>query len=404
MRLIDYKYYKREEKILFWFTLFIVIQFIQIVFNISFYFFPFFIYFYFVEKGKPVKLFSTFSLLAIAFAIGALLSYAHSSDQDSSGLVILNYMYWSLILILFNSIKNTISLRAIFDAILLGLIICVLYYHIFQHIGFQLIPIFKDYSQNAFSFLAICFTPIATYHFISKNGKQKGLFFGISLIVLSFLSGSRAGSLLVAGGVVSALLIDQLRFRTILFYTIIIALFGNFFIALPFVQDTIYNLNERTYDIIYNTEEVFSSDRSYLIRRSMVEKGLEIFNENKKYGIGLNNFQGYEIQLPGEFEGAQYVINKGKIMDIGSHNSYINILAEGGLFLFVPFVSILAIIILTGLFTFHNVSDFQRIILVSIILMCIHLYVITAILNVMAWFIIALGFVGMNWGKRRSFQ
>ncbi len=404
IRLIDYKLYNKEEKILFWFVLMAIFQFIQLIFNSSFYLFPVFFYGYFVYKGYPIKIFSIFTFLAIAFAVGAFLSYFNSYDQDNSGVVLLNYIYWSLILILFNSLRKHLSFRVIFDAILLGLIVCMLYYHVLQHIGFQSIPFFKKYSQNAFSFVAICFTPIATYHFALKNGKQKGLIFGILLIVLSFLSGSRAGSLLVMAGVGSALLIDRLKFRTILLVSVLVLLFGNFIISLTIVQDTIYILNERTYNIIYNPEDVFETDRSYLIRRSMVEKGLEIFEENMEYGIGLNNFQGYEINLPGEFVGAEFVINKNQIMEIGSHNSYINILAEGGLYLFVPFILMLSSIIVTGALSFYNISDFQRITLVALILMCIHLYFITAILNVLAWITIAIGFISINWGKRRAFK
>ena len=400
IKLTNYKYYSGPDKVLFWFVLLLILQFIQLVFNSSFYVFPIFLYTYFIYEHNKVKFFTLQSILALFFGLGAVLSYFHSTDTDSSSAVIFNYLYWTLILIVFSSLKDRLNIQVILEAVLLGVVLSTLYFHVIQHLGITSIPIFQRSSQNAFSFLIICFAPVVTYTFMVKNGRRKALVFGILLIVLSFLSGSRAGSILVSIGVSSAYFINYIKFNRIVFIVGAVYIFATFLLDSQIIRQAILSLNERTYDLVYDYEYVLSTDRSYLIRRTMVEKGLEIFEDNKLYGIGLNTFQGYNVFLPGEFVGSEYVIGKVKIMEIGSHKSYINILAEGGLFLFIPFILIILSSIVSGVLSFFKLSNLQKVTTVSLILMSVHLYFITAILNVMAWFVLAFGFVIIN--LRRS--
>ena len=87
-----------------------------------------------------------------------------------------------------------------------------------------------------------------------------------------------------------------------------------------------------------DSSDYLSEDRSYLVRLAMIEKGLTLFRDNLAFGVGLNNFTKIEARIAGNFEGSEYVVNKDIYRKVSSHNSYVNILAEGGLFLAVPSV------------------------------------------------------------------
>ena len=88
---------------------------------------------------------------------------------------------------------------------------------------------------------------------------------------------------------------------------------------------------------IKNLDWVLNVDRSYLIRRAAFEKGLLLYKENPITGIGLMNFEDANIYQPLDFEGNQWIRGKKLTYNSGSFNSYIQILAEGGLLMFIPF-------------------------------------------------------------------
>ena len=83
-------------------------------------------------------------------------------------------------------------------------------------------------------------------------------------------------------------------------------------------------------------------------------------------------------------------MNKDIYENTSSHNSYINILAEGGLFLFVPLVLLLGSLLWSGIRLFRHFSEYERTVLISVTMMCVHMSVTNGIVNSLAWFNIAL--------------
>jgi O-antigen ligase len=122
----------------------------------------------------------------------------------------------------------------------------------------------------------------------------------------------------------------------------------------------------------------------------MVEKTLIIFDEHSLTGIGLNNFTNYDVYFEGNFEGSQFVVNKDGTNDKSAHNSYASILAEGGLLLFIPLALLLLFNIIHFFKSFTKRSQMENAFYWSFLGMCIHLYFISAILNVFAWFLIGI--------------
>lgn len=331
--------------------------------------------------------------LAAFFAIGAILSVVNIPHEaagnaiDRAISVLPNYLYWSILTIILITQRNLISWEVIYRAIFWGVVTTVFYYLFFQRF-LKPIPLFIGMSPNSFAFILICFTPIAAHYLKSQKGRVWATIF-LSLLVLVLLKdGRRAGMVLVLMGGGAVLFADRINWKRILAAGIFIP------IALAIlytrqVEALVFQSSERIHEMIYQTDKIQKEDRSYLTRVAMVKKGLAIFEQYPYTGIGLNNFTNYSIDFDKSFVGAKYVVNKKDVQSTSSHNSYINLIAEGGLFLFVPFVLILATNIIHFFSNYKNLHN-RLAIYIGIIAMSIHLYFISAIVNVFAWFLIGL--------------
>jgi O-antigen ligase len=91
---------------------------------------------------------------------------------------------------------------------------------------------------------------------------------------------------------------------------------------------------------------------------------------------------------------------KAEIQQKSAHNSYVAILAEGGLFLLVPLLLIFAYNIIYFLFNFNRLSPYLPV-YAGLMGMAVHLYFISAIVNVFAWYLIGLACAITSLPKRR---
>lgn len=270
-----------------------------------------------------------------------------------------------------------------------GAIFTIIYFFIIQNFVREFL-FFDTMTQNSFAFLLIIFSPLVVTYAILKYGKRPAFAFVLLLTVSGFLSGSRAAGLLVFFGSLLGFYSPGRRINRLIWIMIGIGMFGFLMVQFSFVQDFIFYLNPRVHDLILNFEETLMTDRSYLTRVLMIEKGRLIYEQYPLFGVGLNNFLSHPVQFQGNFVGAEWVINKGLEEGTSSHNSYINILAEGGLFMFVPFVAILVSNLILGLTNFQRFNPLVRSLFFGFVLMTIHFYFITSIVNFYTWVFIAL--------------
>jgi O-antigen ligase len=339
--------HRKWDRLLWWYSFFMAFPAIVIGQNISIYVFVL-LWILLISKGiQPIDIRKSMQWVALFFGAGALLSVANIPvDAIPNGIgksleVLPNYLYWAILIIFLITHRHKININQVFNALFWGVIASILYYFIFQRIGLLAIPFFKKFSQNAFAFLIICYAPIATYYVRSKYGFKKAALMVVFLVLAGFLSGSRSGSLLVLSGSVAALYADRIRLTYVipsaLFLYFIAPVVGN----LSAVKDIVFALNPRTYELLYESKKVLEEDRSYLIRVAMVQKGMNIYEKYPYTGIGVGNFTIFNTDFRDDFKGAKYVIHKGTLNQTSSHNSYIGILAEGGLFHFIPFMILL---------------------------------------------------------------
>ena len=235
----------------------------------------------------------------------------------------------------------------------------------------------------------ICFSAVSLVFLSKKYGNIIALLF-LGLILLTLINHERrAGFILVLLSALASLYIKKIRI--VAFITpIIVGLLVYAMLQSNVVENMLYNNSPRIYELLYENKKLKATDQSYLVRRAQVEKGLTIFSEHPLTGIGLNNFVLYSVQFQGNFEGAELVINKEGLDNISSHNSYINLLAEGGLLIIIPFALLLLYNLFHFIKSYNKRSQIENAFYWSFIGMCIHLYFISEIVNVFAWFLIGI--------------
>lgn len=382
---------------MFWYAFLMAFPTLLIFQNLSVYVFPFLVYGMYELTGRFIVFKHSIQIIAFAFGIGAIISVANMPEMQAgisradAFAVLPNYLYWVVLIFFLVSFSEYIHLPSVYRGIAWGIVCSILYYYFFQRLGISSLPIFKGLSQNTFAFLLICFTPIVVWYIQYRFGFTQAVLILSILVISGFLSGSRSGSLLTLSGGALTLILN----RRSVGWIFVIGVVAYFSIVATmntqFIKGIVKDLNERTYNLVYNTEQTLEEDRSYLVRLAQIEKSLIIFEKYPVSGIGLNNFTNYRVRLPGNFEGSEYVIRKNNIDQKSAHNSYFGFLAEGGIVIIVPFLLLLLYLSIWFIFKLSKLRKEDKPIFIAIIHMSIHLYFIYAILNVFGWFLMGLG-------------
>lgn len=373
---------------------FMVASFLMI-YGVNISFFLFFSLIYWSIKSTNLNIFkinNKIKFFALLFGLGALSSTLNNFNNEllfnSSLSVLPNYLYWSLMILFFSSFQNKFKINQylVFKTISFA-VITIIFYYLFLHDVIANKIFFKKFTPNNVVFLLICFVPYLIFYLKCKYSFTTSFF--ILIVILGFLliTERRAGIVLVTFGGLGALFHNNFKNISILkiIKNVIIILLIGFMIQIKPIKNMIFKTSPRIHSIIYDDISNLDIDRSLLVRKAMVEKGIKLLNSNILFGVGLNNFTKSETEVSGDFDGSEYVISKDIFKKTSSHNSYINILAEGGLFLGIPFVLIILFIIKNFISNFSKLNDFDIIIFISFSCMLIHFYFINAITNSLSW-------------------
>jgi O-antigen ligase len=159
----------------------------------------------------------------------------------------------------------------------------------------------------------------------------------------------------------------------------------------PQVKTAIQQLNPRTYELLYETENTLQTDRSYLTRLAMIEKGLNIFEDHPISGIGIGNFMSNEYRSDFNFDGAEFIENREEeLMHTNAHNSYISFLSEGGILLIIPMLVLMFTPVVFLIINYFTIPNEHKGLFIGIIFMCIHSWFIAGMVNVMGWFLLGI--------------
>ena len=150
--------------------------------------------------------------------------------------------------------------------------------------------------------------------------------------------------------------------------------------------------------VISSFEQRFSSfdkletDKSYLIRQLMIQKGLSLFKTNPWIGVGISRWrkESIPLELPRilQYESQSYFDRK------SSHNSYISFLAENGLMGTIPYALLLIILTFRGYKAAVSLSKQGEIWAIGVyagfIGMSVHLWTLSGLTGTAPWFIYGL--------------
>lgn len=354
--------------------------------NVSLFLFAYFYILYF-QSINLLKIGTIPNILAVLIGIAAIVSVsdvnAKASDGFARGMAVLpNYLYWCVLIIMFTNIRYYINYGALAKYVFWGVIATYL------SLNFPL-PIVKPITPNGYAFVMVCFAPISILYVAKKYNKVYAIILLAVLIVALVLEERRAGMTLVTLGSLAAVFIQKIRFSNLLLpLTLGILTLG--LIQLESVENTFYNASPRIHEFIYQNDDLLETDFSYLTRRAQVEKGLIIFEQHPVTGIGLNNFINYRVDFRGDFEGSELVVDRSTMDEKSAHNSYINLLAEGGLLILIPFLLLLLYNLLNFFMYYNRRNPYENAFYWGFFAMCIHIYFITEIVNVFAWYLIAI--------------
>lgn len=355
-----------------------------------------FIFFFLLFIGVPSrKVFfestNLFSILILFFFFGAVLSVFDLNVPNELGrsiIVLPNFLYWSILVVFLINIRHFVDHISISKYIMWGLISSITYFVVYPSLP-KVSGFVSPITLNTFAFLSICFAAPSAVYILERKGYFFAICFSLLIVVILLVLGRRAGVVLVFFSCFMAITFGAIKYKSLLIGGVLLII-GFLILQFGFFEELIFNASPRVYEFIYENDDISSRDRSLLTRKLMLEKAFLIFQEHPLTGIGLNNFVSYEVDLKGDFEGSKFVVNKLGMNEKSAHNSYAALLAEGGLFLIVPFLLVLFFNILQFVRSFGYRSQIQNAFYWSFIAMCFHLYFISAIVNVYAWFLIGI--------------
>jgi O-antigen ligase len=327
------------------------------------------------------------------FMVGAIASVLDLNpptyESRNRALAVLpNYIYWSIMLLFLINLRSWINIDTVAKYIYYGLIISLGYY-LFSDFIPDLSGFTNHFTPNSYAFLCISFTAPAATYVMYKKGYLYALVLVIIILITLLLAGRRAGFILVFLSSMLSIHLKKLSVKQVLI-TLFLAGFGFQLLQLELVENALYAANPRVHELIYENEDINTTDRSLLTRKLMVEKSLIIMSEHPLTGIGLNNFAAFEVDFRGDFEGAEFVLNKDGMNEKSAHNSYASLLGEGGLLLILPFLIIVIFNIIKFLIYYTRRPHIENTFYLAFLSMCVHFYFISALLNVYAWFIIGI--------------
>lgn len=300
--------------------------------------------------------------------------------------VLPNYLYWCLLTILTVNMRFKINWDRMGLPIAAGLVLTLVFY---QFGDFDVFNLLKNNSPNSYSFILVCFSAISVKAVQQRYGTLYALIL-LGLLLWSLISVERrAGFVLVLLSSTAALsfrkanaqyLVTPLAIAFILFVTS----------QISFVEEALLDASPRIHELIYETDKVSTTDQSYLTRKLMIERGLKAYRENPVTGVGINNYGMLSFEDEGDFEGADLVMHKAAGRKLSAHNSYILLLVEGGLLLLVPVLIMFLYNVINFVQRFNQRTSTENAFYWSFLAMICHLYMISEIVNVYAWFLLAV--------------
>lgn len=376
--------------------------------NLSFVFFLlFFFKLFFKYPSLLLSPNNIFKCLAYFFAIGSVVSAIFSQEVLQSIRVLPNYLYWASLILIFSSLRDRVLLTpfGVSRSVFFGILLYIIYFFVQTYFNF---PLFlKTIQLNNLAYTVTCAFPFALYYCRKQFSLSVSwLFYIVTLLLLLFLD-RRTGFFLNLLSGYFTLNMDQFfaafnnSKRIVIAVFLVLSIF--FAVSTPFASNIISAISPRIHTALYKSGTLVETDRSYLMRKALLEKGVIIFNRYPVFGSGLNTFTTIRnIDIPGNFAGSKYVLKKDLLYKTSPHNSYIGLIAEGGLVLAIPFFGLFSMIYARFLLHFKSLSDLSRLSFISLFSLSLYLILYHGIVNSLTWFVFALSIYSLQARSKKN--
>ena len=240
-------------------------------------------------------------------------------------------------------------------------------------------------SQNSYAILFSTYAPCLLVPLLSREGRRWPAIMA-ALVVWGavVINGSRSSWIAVSLGICVFMglyaVAQPARMHRLLPLILLPVVLGGLLMLAPQVYTE--KVAER-----FDTFQHLDQDKSYNIRKLMIQKGWRMFLDSPLFGAGAGNFTKEMVKLDLDEVtryGSQKHFNKKS-----SHNSYIALLAETGLAGCLPFGILLLLLVVKGCKAAMILSRQEEIwalgIYVGFLMMSLHLWALAGLTNTGPW-------------------
>jgi O-antigen ligase len=396
------KVFYATQKYLNWFIFFLPVGMFKLAgISITFYIFLMIVYIFLKNNKKIFRIqYITDYMMVLLFTL-FLISMIFSEDAfiEMNSLIqiklAVQYIYWFVLAMFIKTWIHKYDFYIISKYFFYGIILLLIYKYVINPIAIGHREYINYLARNTFTFFMIISTPISLYYIYKRYSFFTIMIISIILFYFIMISGSRAGTILIFVELVGLLMVakPQIRKKIFLIVILLIPLFvlinNNLQELKNISADMIEEYNPRVALLLRDTDRLDTLDKSWLIRKLMIQKGLKIFDEHPFLGIGQGMFRYYWVNL--DIENEQLYMGEYSYNTRSPHNSYIKTLAESGIFSLILLLMIQMVIIMKGFkILFEFKYDERVFIYTSFIGMSIYFYVISAITGALPWFTFGL--------------
>ncbi|MBL7764903.1 MAG: O-antigen ligase family protein [Chitinophagaceae bacterium] len=368
----------------------------------------------FWTKNIPYKnlLFTFLMIVCAATALGPYAKMDRYPGFFYSLQILIQYLYWILMAVYFMVYKGRYQMMQLSQWIFYGVCAATIGYYLLPfNVGSFGIELMTKGTRNSYVFTLLCTIPLAFKYIVAKWGLKKSIWFFPAFLLVMLLTNGRSGAIIILLELmlIAAILYRQFN-RTIKFMLIPFVLL---FLLMessglqPYLEvlaSQVESINPRFASLLRSEGEGdLTFDKSWLIRKLMIDKGFEIVKEYPVLGVGANNFKYYD----GELESlSKYSRLGSQTMEFynsrSAHNSYIQVLTEFGvlgffnfiLLLIIPLIYQIRLIILD-----RNHLDYLP--LIALLGITMHFYAISSFTGAVPWFLIGISLSLIDWRKVR---
>lgn len=356
------------------------------------------------SKGVKFYIFAGISFLSLLFAPWDKLNIPLADDVQLQ----IQYVYWMLVSVFFMNTYKFINKEEFNKFVFIGLLLHTLHFFFFN---FKApIPFIRtSVSRNGFVYTVLALWPLASGYVYSRFGRSKGNWSLVLILFIMLLTDGRAGVVIIMIENIFIYFIQN-RANAQLIRVLLIVMIPVASILGPEIlndenREAVGNLassiSPRIGDFIKGegASGDLTFDKSWLTRKLMISKGVEILGDYPVLGVGIGHFSDYQASLA-ELQSAEFGRLGGSVYfdetyynKKSAHNSYVHLASEMGILGFAMLMIILVPVVLYSLQKLYllNITK-DDLILVSLIGICIHFYTITSLPGTVTWFVLGLAY------------